>query len=644
MSSQTVQQNLDLNLAPTEQVTQTPGLGPVETLIAIDSEENNSKNTPEDRKMSEGGDSAQSQSSLEDPEPILISSSPRASVDAVQPNGVRKNSKDSTRHIEILTIPPVASPSGPSARNRVTSKGLSRSSTVYPTRLPEPGMYLPTEIESLLDDEGFPIEAGMMPEDILASDPRGQELLGLIRAQSELSDTASITLGRRTFRSKKKKHQQHPMMSETGAVRKPDLVDTFRHMQFRKMERQRTGKYKSSNITAIFWTTFTVILFLALLGLVGGTVYGGATNLLNLLVVIFVFPLIFSVVIKITLLYRVVFYEFLLGVVAYVSLNLAFVWNPPPEYKTCPLCNPAYGPAVVIIVAVTSSVMGFTMLCYIFARHIYPTMVKNYTIGSPEASISWWRLTPMREPYISPAAKWAWGKYSYEAFEPNKWGVVKLTFSYRGSIGPDGKPHGWGEWKDSAFAGECLTGWWENGIPVGPFRSRETGTGNAFKVIRVGFVSCANKPWEDPTFTPARSPKGLAWGFAAVECSIAGSFFSSLPNANPLIMPTYPEDNPGIIDEVIEGMNAGMLPLENETGHQAVIEPAFAARALLNRRPSGTEISQRAFRNTAIPVGMAPSAIEEQEALVFVPGFNSNSKWSIRTLAQLLSECRFRLG
>lgn len=56
------------------------------------------------------------------------------------------------------------------------------------------------------------------------------------------------------------------------------------------------------------------------------------------------------------------------------------------------------------------------------------------------------------------------------------------TFSYHGQW-ENGYPHGWGIWRDDSSHGERLIGYWNHGIPLGPFRSFETATANSFSCI-----------------------------------------------------------------------------------------------------------------------------------------------------------------
>ena len=95
-------------------------------------------------------------------------------------------------------------------------------------------------------------------------------------------------------------------------------------------------------------------------------------------------------------------------------------------------------------------------------------------------------------------------------------------------------PHGFGHWLDDSYHGELLSGLWENGKPVGPFRSREFGSGFAFQNIRIGFVTCSDDRFESSSFFPSQTlPSRI--GVAAIECSVSGGFFSHLPSSTNLL-------------------------------------------------------------------------------------------------------------
>ncbi|KAF1322925.1 Amino acid/auxin permease, partial [Globisporangium splendens] len=110
-----------------------------------------------------------------------------------------------------------------------------------------------------------------------------------------------------------------------------------------------------------------------------------------------------------------------------------------------------------------------------------------------------------------------------------RWNSKRSVVEYIGGLDKDNRPHGFGLWKDSAYHGENLSGLWDHGIPIGPFTSREQGSGFTTEKLRVAYASIRGEKTTDsadiiPTFKP------LEWGVANVECSVAGGFFSFLPS------------------------------------------------------------------------------------------------------------------
>ena len=87
--------------------------------------------------------------------------------------------------------------------------------------------------------------------------------------------------------------------------------------------------------------------------------------------------------------------------------------------------------------------------------------------------------------------------------------------SYRGGLHPaTGRPHGYGEWVDDSYHGECLRGFWEDGVPIGPFCSREFGSGFAFVSTQLGYCcshddpTVAGTPWVRRRAPPLRRRVG----------------------------------------------------------------------------------------------------------------------------------------
>ena len=58
---------------------------------------------------------------------------------------------------------------------------------------------------------------------------------------------------------------------------------------------------------------------------------------------------------------------------------------------------------------------------------------------------------------------------------------------------------GYGEWIDDSFRGEKLHGYFYDGVPIAPFRSREFGSGHAFVCMRIAYVANHADPFESST-------------------------------------------------------------------------------------------------------------------------------------------------
>eukprot|EP00873_Tetraselmis_striata_P037052 jgi/Tetstr1/457316/TSEL_043920.t1 len=113
------------------------------------------------------------------------------------------------------------------------------------------------------------------------------------------------------------------------------------------------------------------------------------------------------------------------------------------------------------------------------------------------------------------------------------WNTARILCEYSGHIDEEGRPDGFGVWDDQHPQGESLEGYWKNGLPVGPFRSRETGSGSGFVRIRVGFVTCREESITDIKCMPSYAP--FTMGVASAECCVSGAFF----HEHPLLTPVY---------------------------------------------------------------------------------------------------------
>ncbi len=73
-----------------------------------------------------------------------------------------------------------------------------------------------------------------------------------------------------------------------------------------------------------------------------------------------------------------------------------------------------------------------------------------------------------------------------------------------------GRPCGYGEWRDTHWHGEHLTGFWHAGVPTGPFRSRETGSASGFVNLRIAYFRNRREEMHKAACIPRPSPVG--WG------------------------------------------------------------------------------------------------------------------------------------
>eukprot|EP01126_Amoeba_proteus_P037820 TRINITY_DN3918_c0_g2_i3.p1 TRINITY_DN3918_c0_g2~~TRINITY_DN3918_c0_g2_i3.p1 ORF type:complete len:395 (+),score=38.92 TRINITY_DN3918_c0_g2_i3:157-1341(+) len=101
----------------------------------------------------------------------------------------------------------------------------------------------------------------------------------------------------------------------------------------------------------------------------------------------------------------------------------------------------------------------------------------------------------------------------------------------------EGKPHGFGVWVDTSYQGDLLKGYFSHGIPVGPFQSVETDTGNILVNLRIIYGSNGGGEW-------SLHRTDLTVGVASVETCVSGKFFKGYP------MVTYLTDPISVIDNL----------------------------------------------------------------------------------------------
>jgi len=113
----------------------------------------------------------------------------------------------------------------------------------------------------------------------------------------------------------------------------------------------------------------------------------------------------------------------------------------------------------------------------------------------------------------------------YELDVKNWLAGTMTTSVYDGAV-KNGRPHGFGVWSDGSTSGEFLSGWWEAGVPVGPFESIENATRTLLSNVRIIYASCIAPNSQGLSKGP------LVYGVAGVECCVSGNFFRRYPRVH----------------------------------------------------------------------------------------------------------------
>ncbi|KAK1441903.1 ABC transmembrane type-1 domain-containing protein [Babesia gibsoni] len=108
---------------------------------------------------------------------------------------------------------------------------------------------------------------------------------------------------------------------------------------------------------------------------------------------------------------------------------------------------------------------------------------------------------------------------------------VDAVYQYTGQLNKRLEPHGYGAWQSTSPNGETLIGYWENGLPLGSFMSRESKMDTTFNNVLMGWIKCIHGG-------------GLSMGVASVEVGSSLSSFTSFPRVMKYIADIYDEDNP----------------------------------------------------------------------------------------------------
>ncbi|KAJ2987645.1 hypothetical protein HDV02_006010, partial [Globomyces sp. JEL0801] len=208
------------------------------------------------------------------------------------------------------------------------------------------------------------------------------------------------------------------------------------------------------------------------------------------------------------------------------------------------------------------------------------------------------------------------------------------------------------KWTSQWALGECLSGFWENGKPIGPFKSREYRTGYSFANVRIGYASITDADINKNTFNFLPD---LVYGVSGVECSVSGKFFSDLPKTNMILEHT--DDLQEAIDKIIHFSDIQELsedvPIEPIATNLSVIctSDGFDVKGYvpiaeeyiskvnisrLQNNPNESFSETKTISDTFRIDGWVKKA-SVAEAFVFIPGFNSTLVSSMKLVGQFIS-------
>jgi len=278
-------------------------------------------------------------------------------------------------------------------------------------------------------------------------------------------------------------------------------------MMHRKMLRKIWGTYESDKPWVMLWVFLTLLL---MLGVAGANFKGGNISIkLNTgqigfwsLVTVVIFSILVYTLTKVIVVVRWMLYWLLLAEVINLLIN--------KDYNL-------FGEHASLGLLVSLAVLEVcTFAIYVFINYLYPKILASDWFRNTVGARQWWEVRsigPWTLTYASGIAK-----------------SHRSTCTYRGQTSAAGLPHGYGHWMDDSYHGEILTGWWENGRPIGPFRSREFGSGFAFDNVMIAYVIATDDAPKSFKYFPTcnRPPR---CGVASVECSVSGAFFAHLPMA-----------------------------------------------------------------------------------------------------------------
>jgi esterase/lipase superfamily enzyme len=270
---------------------------------------------------------------------------------------------------------------------------------------------------------------------------------------------------------------------------------------------------------------------------------------------------------------------------------------------------------------------------YLITFQLVPRL-SNLFSKYPELDKYWFRIKTVDS---------STGTYSYRPFG---YFAKRKIFTYTGEVNEENQPHGIGTWKENSFNGECLTGRWDRGVPVGPFISRESGTDAVFKSELVLFATSRKEPSDETTFIPKRDKKGLRYGLCSVESCCGGVYYDFFPRVLNVTDTETVNDAINVLQtkSSYQGVSSREPPsvqIRDLSGHFA--GEIHTARFVYDRNTGNIVLDSR----DVVETSSEASSLERghlhghEEFIVFFHGFNCSLADAMRKFGLLMALGKF---
>ncbi len=345
--------------------------------------------------------------------------------------------------------------------------------------------------------------------------------------------------------SVERQHRSPPATSADEPMSVEVIARSFAFMEYRKMRRLLFGLYPEKGRITLFWAFAYCAVLCVLVGLswtdwrpsglrlhweVDDVIFGSIFTLITL----------FTVTRTVDVIRYCLYWAYVAVMVLLITDNM-HVEDASPDTPTQPQLH-----RWLLLVLIGLEVG--TLISWYLIHCVMPSAVL-WLVSRADLRL-WWHIEPLPADgdggpatYKFRYSRRPWGLRVGRGLTCVTWkgGAVHVC-SYRGGRhAVTGRPHGYGEWVDDSYHGECLRGFWSDGLPVGPFSSREFGSGYAFVSVQLGYVCNHDDPNVDGSFiVRRRAAAPLRMGIAAVECSVSGQHFRDFPHVQIQPVPAEP--------------------------------------------------------------------------------------------------------